>query len=155
MAHDRLAALRIELRDAVLLDVLLTAEPELLLDRELDRQAVAIPAGLPRDVEALHRAVARENVLEDSSFDVVGTGGAIGRGRALVEHPGGATGAGGDRGLEDALGLPHIEHGMLHGRQINLRWHGPVHECSFEGEGPRISVTELPLPQVAECGAGA
>ena len=42
---DVLAALRVELGDAVRLDVGLAGEAELLLDGELDRQAVAVPAG--------------------------------------------------------------------------------------------------------------
>ena len=82
-----LAALGVELGDAVRLDVLLAGEAELLLDRELDRQAVAVPAGLAGDVVALHGPEAREDVLEDAGLDVVGAGHAVGGRRALVEHP--------------------------------------------------------------------
>ena len=64
VAQHRLAAARVELRDAVGLDVALAGEAELLLDGDLDRQAVAVPAGLAGDVVALHRPVAREDVLE-------------------------------------------------------------------------------------------
>ena len=46
VAQDRLAALRVELRDPVTLDVVLVGEAELLLDLELDGQAVAVPAAL-------------------------------------------------------------------------------------------------------------
>jgi hypothetical protein len=66
----------------------LAGEAELLLDRELDRQAVAVPAGLALDVVALHRLVAREDVLEHARLDVVGAGHAVGGRRALVEGPG-------------------------------------------------------------------
>jgi hypothetical protein len=38
--EDRLAALRVELGDAVALDVVLVVEAEFLLDRDLDRQPV-------------------------------------------------------------------------------------------------------------------
>ena len=86
----RLAALGVELGDAVRLDVLLAGEAELLLDGQLDRQAVAVPAGLAGDVEALHRPVAGEDVLEDAGLDVVGAGHAVGGRRALVEDPLGA-----------------------------------------------------------------
>ena len=66
----------------------LPREAELALDGELDRQAVAVPAGLARDVAALHGLEAREDVLEDPRLDVVGAGHAVGGRRALVEHPG-------------------------------------------------------------------
>ena len=46
VAEDRLAALGVELGDAVVLDVLLAGEAELLLDGELDGQAVTVPASL-------------------------------------------------------------------------------------------------------------
>ena len=83
----RLAALRVELGDAVRLDVLLAGEAQLLLDRQLDRQAVAVPAGLAGHVVALHGLEAREDVLEDAGLDVVGAGHAVGGRRALVEDP--------------------------------------------------------------------
>ncbi len=65
---------------------LLAGEAELLLDRELDGQPVAVPAGLAGDVEALHRLEPREHVLEDARLDVVRAGHAVGGGRALVER---------------------------------------------------------------------
>src|SRR3712207_9387816 len=43
--HDRLAAAGVELGDAVALDVGLAGEAELLLDGDLHRQAVTVPAG--------------------------------------------------------------------------------------------------------------
>jgi hypothetical protein len=57
--EDRLAALGVELGDAVALDVVLGVEAELLLDRDLDGQAVAVPAALALDVVAAHRLEAR------------------------------------------------------------------------------------------------
>ena len=95
----RLAALGVELGDAVRLDVLLAGEAELLLDGELDGQAVAVPAGLAGHVVAVHRPEAREDVLEDAGLDVVGAGHAVGGRRALVEDPLGAA-----LGLLQALG---------------------------------------------------
>ena len=50
----------------------LVLDAELLLDRDLDRQAVAVPAALALDVVAAHRLVAREDVLEDAREHVVG-----------------------------------------------------------------------------------
>src|SRR3954462_11316620 len=49
VAKHRLAAALVELGHPEALDVLLRLEAELLLDLELDRQPVAVPAGLPVD----------------------------------------------------------------------------------------------------------
>ena len=118
-----LAALGVELGDAVRLDVLLAGEAELLLDRQLDREAVAVPAGLAGHVVAAHGAEAGEDVLEDARLDVVGAGHAVGGGRALVEHPLGAA-----LGLLQALGedlllAPEVEHGVLERGQVDLGGH--------------------------------
>src|SRR3712207_9226889 len=64
----------VELRDAVALDVGLAGEPELLLDGDLDGQAVAVPAGPAGHVPALHGLEAGEDVLERPRLDVVGAG---------------------------------------------------------------------------------
>ena len=74
VAEHRLAALGVELGHAVALDVVLRLEAELLLDLELDRQAVAVPAALARHEVAAHRLEAREHVLEDAAEDVVEPG---------------------------------------------------------------------------------
>ena len=84
--EDRFTALGVELRDAEALDVGLRGEAELLLDRDLHGQAVAVPAALALDVAAAHRLVAREDVLEHTRENVVGARPAVGRRRALVEH---------------------------------------------------------------------
>ncbi len=116
----RLAALRVELGDAVRLDVLLAGETQLLLHRQLHGQAVAVPAGLAAHVVAPHGAEAGEDVLEDARLDVVGAGHAVGGGRALVEHPLGAA-----LGLLQALGedlllAPEVEHRVFERGQVDL-----------------------------------
>ena len=45
--EDALAAEGVELGDAVVFDLRLAGEAELLLDFELDRQPVGVPAGVP------------------------------------------------------------------------------------------------------------
>src|SRR5690606_40995547 len=85
-----IAAALVDLRDAVRLDLGLAGEAELLLHRDLDREAVAVPAGLARHVVAPHGLVAGEDVLEDARLDVVDPGHAVRRGRALIEDPRGA-----------------------------------------------------------------
>src|SRR5690606_35928011 len=61
--HAR-AASRVEAVDAVGLDVGFAVEVELVLDQALDRQAVAVPAEAALDGAALHRLVARDDVLD-------------------------------------------------------------------------------------------
>ena len=87
VAEDRVAAARVELGDPVLLDLVLGGDPELLLDLELDRQPVAVPARLPRHAVAGHRAVAGVDVLEDPREDVVRAGSPVRGRRPLVEAP--------------------------------------------------------------------
>ena len=111
--EDRLAALRVELGDAVGLDLGLRLDPELLLDGDLDRQAVAVPAALALDVEAAHRLEARVDVLEDAREDVVRAGPAVGRRRALVEDPRRRALAPAQRLAEDVALAPALEHLLL------------------------------------------
>src|SRR6185312_3672208 len=61
---------------------------ERALHRELDRQAVAVPARLVLDVVAGHRAVLADDVLEDLVEDVAVVDVAVGVGRPVVEHVG-------------------------------------------------------------------
>ncbi len=85
--EDGLPAAGVELGDPELLDLLLRGDAELLLDLELDREPVAVPAALARDVVPAHRLVARVDVLEDAAEDVVGAGLAVRGGGSLVEAP--------------------------------------------------------------------
>ena len=111
--EDRLAAALVELGDPELLDLLLGGDPQLLFDLELDRQPVAVPAGLARHPVAAHRAVAGVDVLEDAGEDVVGAGAAVGGRRALVEAPDLGALAVGQRALEDFSLAPALEHPLL------------------------------------------
>ena len=114
--HD-LAAAGVEAVDPVLLDVGLLLHPELALDRELDRQAVAVPAALAVDLVPAHRAVAGEDVLEHARQHVVRAGGAVGGRRTLEEAPARAAAAALDRLLEDVALTPALEHVLLHRRE--------------------------------------
>ncbi len=84
---DRVPAALVEGLDAVVLDLGLAREPELLLDLDLHRQAVAVPPRLPGDVLAPHRVETGVDVLEEPGPDVVDAGAAVGGGRTLVEDP--------------------------------------------------------------------
>ncbi|MPM31283.1 hypothetical protein SDC9_77838 [bioreactor metagenome] len=121
MAGDRLAALRVERLDAVLLDLRLAVDAEFLLDGQLDGQAVAVPAGLALDVVALHGPEPREDVLEDARLDVMRAGHAVGGRRALEEGPalpapGALLGAG-----EHVVRGPEVEDAVFGRGQVDLR----------------------------------
>ena len=87
----------VELGDAVLFDLLLAGEAEALLDLDLHRQPVGVPAGLAGHVVALHGAEAGEEVLGHPRRDVADVGHVVGGRRAFVEDelaPGGGLGHG-------------------------------------------------------------
>ena len=86
IGEHRLAAALVELRDAVLLDLVLRRDAELALDLELHRQSMTVPTRLARDLEPAHRLVAGEDVLEGAGQHVVRAGRAVGHRRPLVEH---------------------------------------------------------------------
>ena len=111
--EHRLAALLVELGDSVALDVPLALEPEFLLHRDLDGQAVAVPAALALDGVAAHGAVTGEDVLEDAGEDVVHARTSVRRGRALVEDPGGRARAARNRFTKDVALAPALEHLLL------------------------------------------
>src|SRR5207248_8868892 len=82
-----LAAARVELGYPIGLDVPLAGEAEFLLHRDLDRQPVAVPAAIARDMEPLNGLEPGEQVLERARLYVVRAGHAVGGGRSLVEDP--------------------------------------------------------------------
>ncbi|GEM_PF-2078468 len=126
MSGDRLAALGVEGFDAVLLDVRLAGEAQLALDGQLDRQSVAVPAGLAVDVVALHGLEPGEDVLEDAGLDVMGAGLAVGGRRTLEEVPRLAVPGGLQGLLEGVVAVPQVDDLVLHRRQVDLGGHRPV-----------------------------
>ena len=119
--EHRLAALLVESRDPVLLDLRLVPYPELLFDGDLDRQAVAVPAALALDAMAAHRLKARVDVLEHAREHVVGAGRAVGRRRALVEDPPRRALARAQRLGEHVALAPALQHSQLERRQLLAR----------------------------------
>ncbi len=118
---NRVAALVVELLDAVFLDLVLVIEAELLLYGELNRQTVTVPAGLAVDAEALHGLEARENVFEYAGLNVVGSRVAIGRRRALEKCPRLAVGGCLPAFRECVVFSPEVENLVVHLGEIDLR----------------------------------
>ena len=63
---DALLALLDERFDAVFFDVFFGVDAELFADFDFDRQSMRVPASFPLAVEALHRLVAWEDILDGS-----------------------------------------------------------------------------------------
>ena len=119
---DALAAEPVEALDPdLVLDVELARDVERLLDLELDREAVGVPARLALDVEALHRLVAAEEVLEGAREDVVGAWHAVGGGRTFVEDEARPAFAEVKRLLEGVLGLPSRHQLLFQLREFHPR----------------------------------
>ena len=85
ISEDGLSALLVEFPDSVALDVLFAVESQLLLDFNLHRKAVGIPACLSVDLKSLHRLVAVNRVLQRSSHHVMDARFAVGSRRPLIE----------------------------------------------------------------------
>jgi hypothetical protein len=148
--EHRLAAARVEALDPEPLDLGLRGDSQLLFDRDLDRQAVAVPAALALDAVAAHRLVARVDVLEDPREHMVGARAAVRRWRALVEDPRLRVRAHSQRLREDIALAPAPQHLLLERRQhlpgVDLTWrdqrmslqgrHGPL-IVGAEGAGGR------------------
>ena len=96
---------------------------DLLLDLDLDGQAVAIPAALARHEVAGHRLEARVHVLERPRLDVMDPGFAV-RGRgALVEDPERIVLPQLDAAGEHVGLAPELEDALLELREADLRVH--------------------------------
>ena len=121
VAHDRFAALGVERLDAIGLDLGLAVDAEFLLDGQLDRQAVAVPASLARDVAALHGLEPREHVLEHARLDVVRARHAVRGRRTLIEGPVLAAGGLLEGLVERLLLVPERQDVVFHLRQVHLR----------------------------------
>ena len=87
---------------------------------------MAVPASPTGNVVALHSAVAREDILENASFNVVRSGHAICGGRAFVKDPAWAITGLHQTAFEDVIALPQVKDLMFNGGQINVRGNGTV-----------------------------
>ena len=115
VGQHRLAAERVELGDAVGLDLRLARDAEALLHLDLHRQAVAVPAAAPVHEAPAHGLEAREDVLEDAREHVVRRRGARWRWAGprrtrTARRPARC----GQAAREDVALAPEGEHALLH-----------------------------------------
>src|SRR5207249_563272 len=132
VAKDALATKLVEGFDAVFLDVSLGLEPQRLLDGQLHRQAVRIPAALARYAITPHGLVAREQVLEGTRQHVVDPRRRVGGGRPLVEHVGALLGPLLDALAEDIVLVPETQDLFLKLGEALSRIGRFKHSDSFE-----------------------
>ena len=82
---------------------------------------MAIPTSLAWNVEALHGAIAREDVFEYSGFYVMSSWHAVGSRRSFVKNPTRTVASARHRFVKDVIVFPKREHVVLHRWKINLR----------------------------------
>src|SRR6266516_3878746 len=112
---DALLAALVELREAVLLDLPLRVQAEGTLDADLDPEALAVEAVLVPQLEAPHRLVALEDVLERPAPTVMGGHRVVRRDRPVDEAPLRPAAGLVPEPVEDPLRLPPGEHLLLEG----------------------------------------
>ena len=106
---DRLFAFLDERFDAVFLNLRLAVQTQHLLDFQLDRQTMGIPARLAQNVVTLHRAIARDDVLDCARFHVSDMRLAVRGGRSVKERERRRTLAELDRLFENILVAPEFD----------------------------------------------
>ena len=133
IADDHLSTALVEAVDAVVEDVRPRLEAELLLDFELDRQPVAVPAPSPWDVVSAHREVSRDDVFDVGRENVAVVRQARGKRRTVVEDVLRPALARLDGAFEGSLRLPALEDLALDlrkahfiGNGVNSLGHGTV-----------------------------
>src|SRR5438309_3576307 len=104
---------------------------------------MGVPTGLPLDVEALHRLVAAEQVLERARQDVVRGGLAVGGRRTLVEDKARPVLAQVKGLLERPFSLPELHELDLQLREADLRIDFLEHSSLHRDTCRRISGTSL------------
>jgi hypothetical protein len=104
---------------------------DLLLDLELDRQAVRVPARPVRRAEAGHRLVLDDDVLEDLVERVADVDGAVGVRRPVVEQEQRRTLAAREHALVEVFALPDRQHAGLALGQVGP--HREVRRRKLEG----------------------
>ena len=106
---DRLFAFLDERFDAVFLNLRLAVQTQHLLDFQLDRQTMGIPARLAQHIVTLHRAIARDDVLDRTRFHVSDMRLAVRGGRSVKERERRRTLAELDRLFENILVAPEFD----------------------------------------------
>ena len=106
---------------AVVLDLLLAVDAELLLDLKLNGKAVCIPACLTDNASALHGVISRNHILDNTGQNVTDMRLAVCCGRAVKEGKVLATLTDVDTLLEDLILLPEFSRRFFSLDEIEVR----------------------------------
>ena len=118
--------------DAVLFDLGLAVQAQLLFHFKLHRQAVGIPARLAQHVFPLHGVIPGDQVLDGAGLHVADMGLAVGRGRAVEEREGVRSVIPGVEGLfHDLVFLPETDGFQLPCGEIHVGGYFFVHFFAF------------------------
>ena len=118
---NALLALLDEFLDAIRLDLFLAVQAELLFHLQLHRQAVRVPPGLAQDIIAIHRLIAREEVLDAARQHMADVRLAVGRRRTVIEGIVRLALPLLLRLFEDVLLFPKIQNLFLAGDEVQIR----------------------------------
>ncbi|CAB4584141.1 unannotated protein [freshwater metagenome] len=121
MAQHRLSAFRIKCGNAICLDIFLAVEFKFFFYLDFNWQAVAVPAGATLNMKTFHGAIAREDVLKCSSFNVMCPGHAISGRWTFVEHPIWLASRLRHGARKNLLLPPKFQHLRFQCRQVNTR----------------------------------
>ena len=119
--------------DAVLLDLGLAVQAQLLFHFQLHRQAVGIPARDAQHVFALHGLIAGDQILDGAGQHVADVGLAVGGRRAVKEGEVLPPIPQMEALFLDAVLLPEGQHFLFAGGEVHVSRHFFVHSsCSFQ-----------------------
>ena len=105
---------------AVRLDLLLAVQAELFFDLELHGKTVRVPARLTQNVVALHRLIARDQVLDAAGEHMPDVRLAVCRGRTVKERKGRLALAPFHALFKDAVFLPKCQCFLLAGNKVHV-----------------------------------
>ena len=119
---------------SVLFDLLLALDAELLLDFQLYRQSVGIPAGLTGHKISLHGAVSGDHILDNTCKHVAYMRLAVCGGRAVIECVCGASFPYLKRFIEYVVFFPEILDFFLSCGKVEVGVNFLVHYISFPSD---------------------
>ena len=131
--HHLAAACIVVFIDRNLVSDVLFGDAETFLHAEFDRQAVGVPAGLALHLEAFHRLVTAEDVLDGAGHHMVDARHAVCRGRTLEKHKGWSALAHLHTLFKKMLCIPCSQHLFVDFREIKPCIFGEFLHDSVEG----------------------
>ena len=118
--HHVAAASGIVIRHANFFANIFLCDTQGFFNAKLDRQSVRVPAGFAVHLEAFHRLVTAENILDRAGDDVVDTRHTVGGRRTLVKDERRMSLTDFKTLVENVAVLPLLQHFFIHVREVEL-----------------------------------